>query len=52
MESNKKTGATKERNVSDGDLYVMPDGTFQTENLHAVGPADAPRPLLGFAKSL
>ena len=40
---NKKTGKQIERNVLDGDLYVMPDGTFQTENLHAVGPADAPR---------
>ena len=40
---NKQTRQKVTRTVSDGDLYVMPDGTFQAENLHAVGPANAPR---------
>ena len=41
--TNKQTRKKVTRTVSDGDLYVMPDGTFQAENLHAVGPANAPR---------
>ena len=41
--TNKQTRKKATRTVNDGDLYVMPDGTFQAENLHAVGPANAPR---------
>ena len=42
--TNKKTGDVEDViTVEDGDLYVMPDGTFQTEKWHTVGPASGPR---------
>ena len=34
--------------VSNGDLYVMPDGDFQANNKHAVGAADGTRISLTF----
>ena len=34
--------------VKNGDVYVMPDGSFQVDTTHEVGPADKPRISLTF----